>query len=139
MEFDIFLILIVIGCVIGFIRFIQLIYVSKKGFTTQLEYASYSHSSIEPDGPSASNAYMNGESTNHYVKAKYRTKNGLYLYKNVPQSIFGINSLDPIDIVVFPKNEKRYILKKRISQWILPIICTIVLLLIIVFFILNSI
>lgn len=137
MEIDIFLILIIIICAIGFIRFIQLIYVSKNGFKSQLEYASYSHSSIEPDGPSTSNAYMGGESTNHYVKAKYRTKNGLYLHKKVPQSVFGINSIEPVNIIVFPKNEKKYIFKNKFSQWLLPIICTIILFIIIISFVLS--
>ena len=137
MKLDIFLILIIIFCAIGFIRFIQLIYVSKNGFKSKLEYESYSHSSIEPDGPSTSNAYMGSESTVHYVKAKYRTKNGLYRHKKVPQSAFGTNSLEPVNIIIFPKNEKKYIFKNKFSQWIFPIICTIILFIIIIAFVLE--
>lgn len=135
MELDIFLILIIFCCIIGVIRFIQLIYVYKNGFSSQLEYVNYSYSSMEPDGPSANNAYMGGESTNHYVKAKYRTQKGLYIYKTVPQSTFKINSLEPVDIIVFPNNDKKFIQKNKIFLWILPIICTLILLIIVCFFV----
>lgn len=137
MKMDIVLVILIIILGIGFIRFIQLLYVSRKGFLTQLEYVKYSHSNIEPDGPSASNAYIGGEYTNHYVKAKYRIKNGMYLYKTVPQSVFGINNLDPVEIILFPKNEKKYIYKNRFSQWIVPILSTIILFIITIYIVLS--
>ena len=137
MELDIFLIFIIFCCIIGFIRFIQLIYVYKNGFSSQLEYVNYSYSNIEPDGLSANNGYMGGESTKHYVKAKYRIQKGLYIYKTVPQSIFRINSLEPVDIIVFPNNDKKFILKNQTFLWILPIICTLILLIIVCFFVFS--
>ena len=124
MEEDIFLIIIIVVCFIGFLRLLQLFYIIFTGYKSKLEYVDDSYTNREYEAERIGETYVSGGYvTVTYLKVKYKTKTGLYLYKTIRENEFS-NNLEPKNIIVYPHNDKKFIFVNKISTWLYPIICT---------------